>query len=332
MTKYKRLTLRERIQISELLVGGHNKAHISRDLGRARSTISRELKGWEANYDPLKAHDYACKLSRMHNDRRKLDENKQLWDYVVKKLTLKKWSPEQIQQRIRREHPKDKSMRISHESIYTYIYLLPRGELRKELTDALRDGKKTRKRRKGKYDKRGKIKDMISIEERPAEVEDRSVAGHWEGDLLMGKDHQSALGTIVERKTRTLVLVPLQGQDAFSVREAFEKELKTLPEQVLKSLTYDRGKEMAQHKLFTENTRMKVYFCHPHSPWERGTNENTNGLLRQFFPKGTDFNKVSREEVKRVQDLMNDRPRKVLNWLKPHEVFEKEILNRSGAA
>jgi IS30 family transposase len=330
MGNYKRLTLRERIKISEQLACGKKKSQIACLLNRARSTVTRELKGWEENYDPLKAHEYASKLAGMRNETRKLEKNRRLKGYVMKKLILKQWSPEQIARRVQEEFPKDKTMRISHESIYTYIYLLPRGELRRKLIKGLRHGKKTRRRRKGKYDKRGKIKDMISIEERPAEVEDRSIAGHWEGDLLMGKGHQSALGTIVERKTRTLILVPLQGQDAFSVRQAFEKELSTLPGQVLRSLTYDRGKEMAEHKLFTENTRMRVYFCHPHSPWERGTNENTNGLLRQYFPKGTDFNKITRQEVKRVQDLMNDRPRKVLNWAKPHEVFKNEILSKSG--
>ena len=218
-------------------------------------------------------------------------------------------------------------MHISHESIYTYIYLLPRGELRKELTDYLRQHKKSRYRRKGERDKRGKIPDMISIEERPAEVADRSIAGHWEGDLIVGKGHKTAMGTIVERKTRTLIMVPLKNKDATSVRKAFERELKRLPIEMQGSLTYDQGVEMAEHKLFTKNTQMKVYFCHPASPWERGTNENTNMLIRQYFPKGTDFSQVTRKEIKRVQHELNERPRKTLDWKTPKEVFKKEILD-----
>jgi IS30 family transposase len=183
----------------------------------------------------------------------------------------------------------------------------------------LRQKKKLRKNRKLSVDKRGAIPDMISIEERPPEVADRSVPGHWEGDLIMGKDHQSALGTIVERTTRTVVLVPLKDKDATSVRKAFAKEMKIFPEQMTLSLTYDQGKEMAEHKLFTRDTKIKVYFCHPSSPWERGTNENTNGLIRQFFPKGTDFGKVSKEEIKKVQNMLNERPRAVNNYDTPKE-------------
>jgi IS30 family transposase len=223
-------------------------------------------------------------------------------------------------------YPNDKHMQISHESIYTYVYLLGRGELKKELTEGLRQRKKTRYSRKTAYDKRGRITDMISIEERPAEVADRSIAGHWEGDLIIGKGHKSALGVIVERKTRAVILVPLAAKDAYSVREAFEKELSSLPVQMKRSMTYDNGSEMKQHKLFTANTKMQVYFCHPNSPWERGTCENTNGLIRQYFPKGTDFSKVTVEEIKTAQHQLNERPRKTLNWKTPKDVFENEIL------
>jgi len=219
-------------------------------------------------------------------------------------------------------------MQISHESIYTYIYLLPRGELKKELIGYLRQNKKSRYTRKGTNDKRGKIPDMISIEERPDEVADRSVAGHWEGDLIMGKGHKSAIGTIVERKTRTVILVKLKAKDATSVRKAFERELLTLPKQMRKTMTYDQGHEMTEHKLFTKNTKMKVYFCHPASPWERGTNENTNMLIRDYYPKGTDFNGVSKKELKRVQYELNERIRKTLDWESPLDVFQREILNK----
>lgn len=163
---------------------------------------------------------------------------------------------------------------------------------------------------------------MVSIEERPADVADRTVPGHWEGDLLMGRGNRTAVGTLVERTTRTLILVPLKAKDAESVRRAYARELKRLPRQMRLTLTYDRGKEMTEHRLFTQETTMRVYFAHPQSPWERGTNENTNGLLRQFFPKGTDFSRLSRAEIKHVQHLMNERPRRVLGWLSPYEAFE----------
>ena len=218
-------------------------------------------------------------------------------------------------------------MQVSHETIYTYLYMLPKGELRKELIGYLRQKKKLRKNRKSSTDKRGKIADMISIHERPKEVEDRIIPGHWEGDLVMGKDHKSAIGTMVERTTRTVILVPLKKKDATSVRKAFAKELKSLPNQMTLSLTYDRGKEMAEHKLFSKETKMQVYFCDPHSPWQRGTNENTNMLIRDFFPKQTDFSKFTRKEIKHVQKLLNERPRQTLDWHTPKERF-KELLLR----
>lgn len=164
---------------------------------------------------------------------------------------------------------------------------------------------------------------MISIEERPQEVADRTIPGHWEGDLLIGKNRQSALGSLVEHTTRTTILVPLKSRTAETVRKAFAKEAKKLPAQLRLSMTYDQGREMAEHKLFTNDTQMQVYFAHPASPWERGTNENTNGLVRQFFPKGTDFSKISRQAVKHVQHLLNGRPRKVLNWATPYEAFNQ---------
>jgi len=170
-----------------------------------------------------------------------------------------------------------------------------------------------------------KIEDMLSIEERPKEVEDRIIPGHWEGDLIIGKSNRSALGTLVERTTRTTILVPVESREAEVVAKAFAKEVKKLPQQMKLTLTYDQGREMASHKLFTDITGVKVYFAHPRSPWERGTNENTNGLIRQFFPKGTDFNKVSRYEVKKVQDLLNGRPRAALGFRKPYEVFNQLI-------
>jgi len=329
MKTYTRLSLEERVEISRLLAQGIRRSEIARILERDKSTISNEVNYWGTKYDPLKAHWYAQKAASIRNKKKKLIDNRMLYVYVIEKLKLK-WSPEQISKRIIKEFPSNKDMRISHESIYTYIYLLPRGSLKKELIGYLRQQKKSRYSRKGNYDKRGKIPDMISIEERPEEVEDRSIAGHWEGDLIVGKDHKSAMGTIVERKTRTVILVPLKAKDATSVRKAFEKELKTLPDQMRLSMTYDNGKEMTQHKLFTKNTKIKVYFAHPYSPWERGTNENTNGLIRQYFPKGTDFNTITKKQIKLAQNQLNARPRKTLNWKTPREVFQEEILTKSG--
>ena len=233
------------------------------------------------------------------------------------------WSPEQIAKRLKMLYPNDMAMRVSHETIYQYLYVLPRGELRRELTRCLRRHH-THRRTKNKVRRQScPIQDFISIEERPAEVADRIVPGHWEGDLLSGHDNKSALGTLVERTTRMTFLVPIKNKDAMSVRRAFARQFKTIPDGLKRTLTYDHGQEMAQHKLFTKNTRIQVYFAHPHSPWERGTNENTNSLIRQFFPKGTDFSKVPTSAIKKAQEMLNDRPRKTLQFYTPHEVFNK---------
>lgn len=327
MKKYVRLTFQERVKIETYYNLGWSLTEIGTKLCRDKSTISREISRFPFTYNAQKAQTVAERKSRLHNLGRQLDENARLFNLVYRFLK-KRWSPQQISTYLKRKYAGSPDMQISHESIYTYIYLLPRGELRKELISYLRQKKKSRYQRKGINDRRGTLPDMVSIEERPVEVEDRSIAGHWEGDLLMGKRHKSAIGTIVERKTRTVILVKLKGKDANTVRKAFEREFRTLPKQMKKTMTYDQGYEMAEHKLFTKNTRMKVYFCHPASPWERGTNENTNMLIRDYFPKGTDFSKVSRKELKRVQYELNERIRKTLNWESPLDVFEKEILNK----
>jgi IS30 family transposase len=238
-------------------------------------------------------------------------------------LLRKQWSPEQIRDRLRRDYPNEPSLHVSAETIYSYLYVLPRGALRHELLSHLRQHRKTRRPRSRGTDRRGQIPEMISIEARPPEVADRTIPGHWEGDMILGRGHQSALGTLVERTTRTVLLVRLKTQDAVSVRRAFARKLRHVPKQMKLSLTYDRGKEMAEHRLFTKDTKMKVYFAHPQSPWERGTNENTNGLIRQYFPKGTDFNEVSDYQIRKVQDRLNGRPRKVLNAQTPFEAFNE---------
>lgn len=330
MINYRRLTIRDRIKISVLLEEKYSLSEIAKKLGRNKSTISREVarcRCIESYNASLSHHESHFNQGERRRGLRKLDSNLKLRDEVFEGLR-KRWSPDQISKVIRRKYPKDFSMRISHEAIYTYIYVLGRGELKNELVKLLRQRRKYRRSEKRGYLKRTTIPELISIEERPKSVEKRSLPGHWEGDLIIGKGHKSALGTLVERKTRALILVPINGPNhsARVVRKAFEKAAKTIPKKLRVSLTYDRGTEMCEHKLFTKNSKMKVYFCHPSSPWQRGTCENTNGLIRDYFPKGTDFSKIALNEIKRVQDELNERPRRALDYRTPKEVFEKEIL------
>ena len=328
MKNYKRLSDVEREEISRMLAQNCSFQDIARQLSRYPSTVSREVGGGSCNkytYRAAKARNRARRnASKRKSGKFRLNDNWDLKRYIYKKLKLK-WSPVQIAEELERDYPDNMGMRISPESIYTYIYVLPRGTLKKELTSCLRQNRKRRcKQSKGVKMER-KLEDMLSIEERPEEVKDRIIPGHWEGDLIVGKNNRSALGTLVERTTRTTILVPVKNREAEIVAKAFAKEVKRLPQQMKLSMTYDQGREMAHHKLFTKITGVKVYFAHPSSPWERGTNENTNGLIRQFFPKGTDFNKVSRYEVKKAQDLLNGRPRKALGFQKPYEVFNQLI-------
>jgi len=327
MTNYKRLSNLEREEISRLLSQKCSFGDIAKALGRNISTISREVSAGGCNrntYRAVKAQNRARRnLSKRKAGKYILNDNTELWAYIKKKLK-KKWSPRQIAEELKKDYPLDMAMRISPEAIYTYIYVLPRGALKKELTACLRRNHKRRYKQQAREVKmERKLEDMLSIEERPKEVEDRIIPGHWEGDLIIGKYNRSALGTLVERTTRTTILIPIKNREAETVAKAFAKEVKKLPKQMKLSMTYDQGREMAKHKLFTNITGVKVYFAHPRSPWERGTNENTNGLIRQFFPKGTEFNKVSRYEVKKAQDLLNGRPRQALGFEKPYKVFNK---------
>lgn len=328
MNKYKRLTLEEREEISRLLSQGYSPTDIAKRLKRTTSTITREIKKGGCNKYTYRASK-AERRSRRNSSKRKkgkykLDNNVKLKKYVYAKLRIE-WSPEQIAKTLKKVYSGDMNMNISPETIYTHIYVLPRGSLKKELLLCLRQNRKRRhKQRRGAKAKRS-LEDMLSIEERPKEVEDRTIPGHWEGDLIIGKNNRSALGTLVERTTRTTILIPLKSRDAFHVAKAFAREVKKLPKTMKLTMTYDQGREMAHHKLFTNITGVKVYFAHPSSPWERGTNENTNGLVRQYFPKGTDFNKVSRYMIKRAQNRLNGRPRKVLDWKTPYEAFNKLI-------
>lgn len=327
---YTRLTNHDREAISRGLARGDKLTVIAKNLGRVTSTVSREVsqRSGITGYLAFSASQSAKRsaASRRQGKRRLATESK-LRRYVLKKL-WQHWSPEEIVKHLEIEYPTDMTMRISHEAIYQYMYVLPRGELKRTLIQALRQERAYRRskhKRAQSEETRGKIANMLSIDERPAEVADRTIPGHWEGDLIMGKNKRSALGTLVERVTRKTLLVRLTAKDAVSVRKAYAKKLGRLPKDLTQSLTYDQGKEMSEHAQFTMNTGIQVYFAHPGSPWERGTNENTNGLIRQYFPKGTDFSKVSAQEIKRVERELNDRPRKVLNWRKPDEVFNQLV-------
>ena len=327
--KYNRLSFKERIEIEKLLSHHMSFTAIALALNRHKSTIQRDVKRLQKKQ--YSAMDATCKAVGFSSNRRsgkcKIKQCVELENYVLEKLK-KKWSPRQISVSLSVAFPKNTAMQLSHEAIYFYIYVHAKPELKNELIKELRQQRKYRGNvRRGK-DKRTTIKDPVRIDERPAEVIGREVPGHWEGDLVMGKDRQSAIGTLNERSSRTVILVHLKAKDASSVRKAFEQEFKSIPAQMKKTLTYDNGTEMAQHKLFTKHTKIQVYFAHPYSPWERPTNENSNGLIRHYFPKGTDFSTVTKKELKRVQDELNERPRNVLNWKTPKDVFEEYILQK----
>lgn len=328
MKKYNRLSLDEREEISRMLAQNCSLNDIAKSLSRSPSTISREVRLGSCNkytYRAGKAQRRAARnASKRKTDKKILNGNLRLKHYIYRKLR-KKWSPEQIAKELPLDYPEDMTMRIAPETIYAHLYILPRGELKKELLSCLRQNRKRRHKQSRTTKNERKLEDMLSIEERPKEVEDRTIPGHWESDLVVGKNNRSAIGTIVERTTRTTILVPLKNREAETVTKAFAKEILKLPQQMRLTMTHDQGREMAKHKLLTEMTGVKIFFAHPRSPWERGTNENTNGLIRQFFPKGTDFNRVSRKEIKKVQDLLNGRPRAALNFQKPIEVFNQLI-------
>ena len=323
MEPYKRLNSEERELISILLYAGYSFQEIGKLLKRSLSTISREVlrNGGRKAYRAFPAHSKAKEKQRYaHRRELKIEQDVHLKSLVLEKLRLF-WSPEQISNWLRDAM----NAELSHETIYQFIYIQCKGELKKELISCLRQRKPRRQNRKGVTEKRGVIPNMISIDQRPEEVASRSVPGHWEGDLIIGKDHKSAIGTIVERQTRYVLLVKLKDKDAVSVRKAFSKKLLEMPESLRKTLTYDRGKEMADHAKFTISTGMEVFFCDPHSPWQRGSNENTNGLLRQFFPKGTDLNEVSSTQLNWVQEALNERPRETLGFKTPKSAINKLI-------
>nr|WP_242002251.1 IS30 family transposase [Kribbella steppae] len=315
------LCLDERLAIADGLINKLTLTAIAAGIGKNKSTISREVGAHsiEGLYLPHQAHRDAA-TARARPKTCKLVTDPVLRGQVEQGLE-KKLSPEQICNRLVKDFPDDESMRVSHETIYQALYFQARGGLKREVVTALRTGRTRRKPQRQPDQRRPRFVDeMIMISDRPAEAEDRAVPGHWEGDLIMGENNQSAIATLVERATRYTMLVHLPGgHDAEQVRDGLIATMKTLPEHLRGSLTWDQGCEMARHKQFTIATDIAVYFCDPHSPWQRGTNENTNGLLRQYFPKGTDLSAHGPEDLEHVAQELNGRPRKTLDWDTPAE-------------
>jgi IS30 family transposase len=314
-----RLSLSEREEIRAGIAAGDSFRAIATRIGRAPSTVSREVGGvaGRVGYRATRADDRAC-LAARRPKRAKLGARPRLRRAVIAMLE-RRCSPRQISARLRLEYPDDPEMRIAPETIYQSLYVQSRGGLRKQLTRYLRSGRAKRKPRRGPTGQ-GRIPDMVSIAERPPEVGDRALPGHWEGDLLVGKGNRSFIGTLVERQTR-YVLLSYLGNDASTetVTAKIAERILTLPEHLRRSLTWDQGREMARHVDFTVATGVQVYFCDPHSPWQRGSNENTNGLLRQYYPKGTDLAVHDQAELDRVAAELNGRPRQTLGWLTPAE-------------
>jgi len=327
------LTLLEREEISRGIAEDVSARTIAARLGRDPSVISREIarNGGRSDY---RAHQAAERAERMvrRPKARKLEANQRLHDAVAAGLAAD-WSPEQIAGRLRVDHPDDEAMRVSHETIYQALYLQARGELATELKLALRTGRAERVPRGRTRPKQARIAGMVNISQRPPEVADRAVPGHWEGDLIIGKRGKSQVATLAERTSRftKLVRVPYD-RTADRVAGRLAAEVEHLPEDLRRSLTWDQGVEMAAHAKFTIATGIPVYFCDPHSPWQRGLNENTNGLLRQYFPKGTDLSGYTQVELDTVADRLNTRPRKVLGWMTPAEKLNELLLNQSGDA
>ena len=322
------LSLAERGEISRGVVAGHSRRSIAVQLGRAPSTVSREIKrnGGPESYRASQADESAWNRGRRPKTG-KLAANRALARIVAGKLQ-RRWSPEQVAGWLKRTYPDDTSRQVSPETIYRSLFIQARGALKKELVEHLRRSRVMRRSRHHtqKTDQHGRITDTVSISERPASVEDRAVPGHWEGDLLFGSKN-SQIATLVERHTRYAMLVKVSGKDTETVINALIKHARKLPEELYKSLTWDRGKEMADHKRFTLATDIQVYFCDPQNPWQRGTNENTNGLLRQYFPKRTDLSGYSQAQLNAVARQLNERPRKTLNFETPAERFHQTVAS-----
>ena len=331
--KYRQLLPDQRNQIQRGLNQGLSIRGIARQLGRSPSTISREIQRGRVKetYDAVYGREEAQR--RRRKGVRKLTEGSPLTLAVTHAILQRKWSPEQIAGRLRMDYPEDKQWHVSHETIYQFIYAHPAGELRKALIAGLRRGHSKRKPRTRGKDRRGGITNMRSIRERPEEAQAREVPGHWEGDLIKGAFNASAIGTLVDRSSRFVILARVEDATAEAILESFTRRLRTLPKSFRQTLTYDQGREMARHQELERNTGIRVYFADPHSPWQRPTNENTNGLLRQYFPKGTDLSEYSQRRLTQVAEELNNRPRKSLGFRTPAEVMAQQIRQlNSGVA
>ena len=327
------LALEERIEVEAALRVGDTQACIAGRLGRSAATISREiaLHGGRSDYRAALAHEAA--LGRRGRARRgdcAIAEHSPLREEVHARLR-RGWSPEEIAGTLKIDYPDVARMHTSHESIYRYVYVVARGELKREWVACLRRHHSRRKpRRRGVAATQGQLKDMVLVDQRPPEVQSRLIAGHYEGDLILGAGNRSAVGVLVERTTRYTFLCHLPQKDATSVREAFTRKLQDIPAALRRSLTYDQGKEMAQHQTLAADLGLKVFFCHAHSPWERATCESQNDRIRHYLPKGTDLAKVSHQQLSAYQEMLNERPRKILGWKSPAQCFHDLISKLSS--
>ena len=328
-TVYKQLRSEERMVISSMRLMGKSTRAMACVLLRPPSTISREIRR-----NSCAALGYTSDSARaLHAQRRsaarpaaKLDVHSVAWSVVLTLLDWK-WSPQQIAATLKRVFPNDPQRHVSHETIYTAIYAQPRGELRRQLVACLRQGHGTRMPRSRGTDRRGQIPDMVSIHVRPPEVNDRVMPGHWEGDFIKGAGNKSSVGVLVERTSRLVLLAKMDDATAASALAGFSAKLNSIATPMRQSMTYDQGKEMARHADLTANTGVRVYFCDPHSPWQRGTCENTNGLLRQYLPKGTDLSIYTQDELDAIADSLNTRPRATHDWRTPLEVFAQTLAS-----
>lgn len=325
---YKRITLNERIIIETLLHEKRSKSYIATHLKRARSTISNELKNWllkpTDKYNALLANWYALQVNLNKRTQDKINTHNRLKLYVYRGL-LNGFSPDQISGSIKLLYPNDPVMSISYEAIYQHIYRHRQSSLGKKLIKLLPYHHHKRRENRKNGSKKIRIKDQISIDQRPEHIALREEVGHWEGDLMIGVGQKSAIATNVERKTRYTIIMKIDNRKSKTVTKAFADTLNTLPNHIRKSMTYDNGMEMANHKWLASKTGIDIFFAHPYSSWERGTNENTNGLIRRFFPKGTDFNNITVKQLKEVQNKLNNRPRKVLGYKTPNQMMQEEI-------
>lgn len=333
---YHQLSAEERGTIMAMKCAEKSAREIARCLGRSTSTITRELRRNDykaahevgragrpriaGGYDAHRAGVRSRRVRRAAQRPRKLREGASLWARV-RRLLEQGWSPAQIAATLKREYPGQPALQASHETIYTAIYAAPRGALRRELVKLLRQGRGARRSHSRGNKKRGALQDIVSIHVRPPEVDDRLMPGHWEGDFIKGARNQSSVGVLVERHSRLVLLAKMESATAEAALLGFTKKLNSIARPMRQTLTYDQGKEMARHVELSERTGVRVYFCDPHSPWQRGSCENTNGLLRQYLPKGSDLSAYSQEQLDSIADLLNTRPRKTLDWRTPLQTF-----------